>query len=128
MVKIEPKWVKIWLGSKNQLKTISIVNINSGVFDNVGRAFIGMFTAFTTENYPDLMFPAYHFNRELLGVHEVWKVEIKTHIFFINFLLLFTFYYLPELNSQNEKNGFNCGRNEMFNNTITVFYDLMWTP
>ena len=38
------------------------IDINSGVFDNVGRAFAGMFTLFTTENYPDIIFPAYHFN------------------------------------------------------------------
>ena len=61
------------------------VNINSGVFDNVGRAFIGMFTMFSTENYPDLMFPAYHFNHALLSE---WS-----SLYFVIYLYLGMFFF-----------------------------------
>ena len=39
-------------------------NIYTGSFDHIGRGFVSMFTAFTTENYPEIMFPAYDYSNE----------------------------------------------------------------
>jgi hypothetical protein len=52
-------------------------NIFTGSFDHIGRGFVSMFTAFTTENYPDIMFPAYDYSNERVGVKSVFRKTLK---------------------------------------------------